>query len=86
MAMTGAGMAAAIKTQIMAIPGINITTPAELTSFCNAIGAAIVTYIQANAQVSTTDGSTITGTVTTGVGAGGLVTGTGTGTGTGTIS
>lgn len=52
MPMTGAGMGAAIKTAIQAIPDIDITDSAELTSFCNAVGDAVVQYIQANASVS----------------------------------
>lgn len=76
MPMTGAGMGAAIKTAIEGIPGIDVTNDAELTRYCNALGSAIVTYIQANALVSTND----TGTVTTGSGAGGAVVATGVGT------
>lgn len=52
MAMTESGMAAAIKTEIEAIPGISITDDAELQKFCDAIGKAVVTYIQGNAEVS----------------------------------
>lgn len=52
MAMTNSGMSAAIKTEIQAIPGISITDEQELENFCDAVGKAIVEYIQANADVT----------------------------------
>lgn len=54
MAMNAAGMGAAIKTEILAIPGITITNASELDKFCNAVGKAVVEYIQANAETSVT--------------------------------
>jgi hypothetical protein len=51
MAMVGTDLGAAIVAKITAIPGIKITDTAELTTFCDAIGEAIVTYIQATATV-----------------------------------
>jgi hypothetical protein len=76
MPMTGSGMAGAIDSAIASIPGINITEPAELQNFCNALGDAIVAYIQANATVTV---------VTTTPGAQAGIT-TLPGTGTGTVS
>lgn len=51
MAMTGGGMGSAINSAIRSIPGIRIIDSQELTDFCNAVGDAIVTYIQGNAVV-----------------------------------
>lgn len=66
MAMTKAGMSAAIKAAIIAENG----EPQEdtiLQKFCDALADAIVVYIQTNGVV--------VGTVTSGVGAGGTVAG-----------
>jgi hypothetical protein len=52
MAMTGSGMGASIKTQVEAISGITIVDDAALTAFCNAVGVAVVSYIQSNAVVN----------------------------------
>lgn len=68
MALQGQALGAAIQTQILAIPGINVTNTAELTAFCNAIGNAIVAYLKNSAVVS--------GNVTSGSGSGGQVVGT----------
>lgn len=51
MAMTGTGMGSAIKTAIQNIDGIRIIDGPELERFCDAIGTAIVTYIQTTAVV-----------------------------------
>lgn len=48
MALSGNGLAAALS----AIPGVSITSQSELLSFCN----AIVTYIKANAVITTPAG------------------------------
>lgn len=67
MAMTGAGLSAALKS---ALEGeYDIISEAQLQKFCDAAGNAIVSYIQANAQVdpgtfvspSGTGGGPITG-------------------------
>jgi len=71
MSMTDAGMSAAIKSAIEGNYG-PATDDAKLQKFCDALGKAIVEYIQGNAVVNST------GTVTTGVGAGGAVVATGT--------
>lgn len=52
MAMSNSGMSAAIKSEIQAIPGINITDEQELEKFCDAIGKAIVEYLKNNAQLN----------------------------------
>lgn len=49
MSMTAAGMAAAIKTQLEGV--YDIVSESQLNDFCNAMGTAIVEYIQANADV-----------------------------------
>lgn len=51
MAMTAAGMAAAIKQAIID-SGANITEPAQLDSFCTALGNGIVPYITANGKAT----------------------------------
>lgn len=56
MAMTGAGLKAAIKSE-MAAQGFNIDNPAtngEADKYIEAIATAVVSYIQANAQVQDT--------------------------------
>jgi hypothetical protein len=71
MPLSAAGLGTKIKDEIIAALG----TPADstqLTTFCNAVGKAVVDYVQANAVV------TSTGTVTSGAGLGGSVTATGT--------
>ena len=60
MAMTANGMAAAIKAQMEAIPGINVTDPTQLQGFCTALGTAIVAYIAANAQATIPPASIVT--------------------------
>lgn len=72
MPLVDAGLGAAIKTAIITANGVP-TDDAKLTSFCNALGMAIVEYIKANAIVTITQAI-----VTSGAGAGGTVTGTGT--------
>lgn len=59
MAMTAAGMAAAIKQAIID-SGANITEPAQLDSFCTALGNGIVPYITANAKATILAGSIAT--------------------------
>lgn len=67
MPMVSAVLATSIKTQITAIPGVNITSDAELQAFCTAIATAVVTFLQANATVlptallSASPGSPVTG-------------------------
>lgn len=51
MTMTAAGMASAIKAAIIA-SGATITEPAQLDSFCTALGNGIVPYITANATAT----------------------------------
>jgi hypothetical protein len=75
MPMTPSGLSAVIKTQLEAEFGTP-TDPVREQKFCDAMGEAIVTYIQANALVSTND----TGTVTGGVASGDPVVATGVGT------
>jgi len=53
MAMTETGMGAAIKAAIIALSGAP-ANDTELTNFCNALGKAIVDYIQANAVANGT--------------------------------
>jgi hypothetical protein len=77
MAMVGDALGAAIQAKIQAIPGISITKPDELTAFCNALGEAIVTYIQANAVVETEDTVVIPVTSATGLPSNGTGTGVG---------
>lgn len=66
MSMTGSGMAAAMTTQVQAIPGINITNLTELNNYHNALGTAIVAYIQSQAVVTpgsfANSGGSVTGT------------------------
>jgi hypothetical protein len=71
MAMTGAGLAALRKSKIIAAFG-PATNDSQLDAWLLADSEAIVEYIQANADVSST------GTVLTGPGAGGAVSTTGT--------
>lgn len=71
MAMTDAGMSAAIKSALEALIGTP-ENPTELQNFTDALGRAIVEYIKANAVV------TSAGTVTSGGGAGETVATTGT--------
>lgn len=70
MAMTGAGLAAAVKAAVASIP----EGERDHDAVWNAIGDAIVTFIKTNAQVAVT--GTATGAV--GGGAGVPVVGTGT--------
>lgn len=51
MPMIGTRLGSAMVTNIQAIPGISITNVTELTSFCQAIGKAIVQEIVDNADV-----------------------------------
>ena len=51
MAMTEAGMSAAIKAAIEALSGPP-DDATELQNFCDALAMAIVTYLQANAKTS----------------------------------
>lgn len=51
MAMTNGGLSAKIKTEIEAIYGAP-DDDARLQQFCDALGKAIVEYIQANAVVT----------------------------------
>lgn len=81
MAMTGPGMSTALENAIKGIAGIQIIDDAELKRFTDAVGLAIVQYIQGNAQVPV-NVTSITGLVETGMGTGGSVSGTGVGTGT----
>lgn len=68
MAMTNAGLGAAIKTEISAV--ITIADSAQLDLVANAIGKAVVAYLKANAVVmptalvSAVAGSPVTGTGT----------------------
>lgn len=78
MAMTGAGLATAIKNAIEAVSEEN----RDYDAMWSAIAGAIVSYIQANAQVATT----VTVTSVNGVTTGGGVSGPGAGTGTGSIA
>lgn len=48
MAITGAGLGAAIKAKLMTD---KVTNEGELETFCTAIGEAVVEYLKANAQV-----------------------------------
>ena len=71
MALVGPALGAQIKTEIIAAFG----PPADaeqLTKFCNALGKAIVEYVQASATVTINNA-----VVVSGAGAGGQVTGTG---------
>jgi hypothetical protein len=49
MAMTGAGLSAALFSALES--EYDIVSPEELQKFCDAAGSAIVSYIQANAVV-----------------------------------
>ena len=51
MAMTPSGLSAMIKSEIESKFGSPTSIP-ELQNFCDAMGAAIVDYIQASAEVS----------------------------------
>lgn len=73
MAMTGPGLASAVRSAINGISGTK-----TFTAVWDAVGTAIVSYISANAVVTVTVAS-VSG-VTTGPGV------SGSGTGTGTIS
>ncbi len=66
MAMTGAGMSAALKSAIEGV--FDIEDETILQKFCDAVGPAIVTYIQANAQVEPGTFTTATGGDVTGLG------------------
>jgi hypothetical protein len=66
--MTGSGLAAAVKSAVAAIPAAN----RDHDTVWNAIGDAIVTFIQANAVVTV---ASVSG-VTTGPGVSGPGTGT----------
>ena len=64
MAMTDAGLSAMIKSKIEGLYGAP-DKDSELQNFCNALGAAIVEYIQANAVCTGSDpqGGTVTSTI-----------------------
>lgn len=71
MPLVGTGLGAVLYTEITSAYGGPPPTPAgveKLQNFCNAVGEAVVSYIQENALV--------VATVESGVGAGGSVTGT----------
>lgn len=71
MPMTGMALGALIKTKIIAKKGAPASDQ-DLKDFCDAVGEAVVEYIQSDAKV-TIDNAT----VISGAGAGGQVTGTG---------
>lgn len=62
MAMTGAGLSSAIKAEVIAEYGTP-DDPAQLQRFSDALGEAIVTYIQNNAVVTATGADPQGGTV-----------------------
>jgi hypothetical protein len=70
MPLSSSVLAAALKTEIENIAGIQIETPEELEAFCNAVATAIVSHITTSAVVNGTAAVTtphvpapVTGTV-----------------------
>lgn len=80
MALSTAGLSAAMKTEIENIAEIVIVDDDGLKRFTDAVAKAVVEHIQANAVVNTTVSVTVTGVQ------GGLGSAPGTGSGTGTVT
>lgn len=73
MALSAAGLSAVIKTQLLSANGGSAADNDQLQAFCDALAAAIVSYITSNAQVvgtatvaggSSAGAHPVTGTVT----------------------
>jgi hypothetical protein len=81
MAMSSSGLAASMKNEILAIPGITINDTAELEKFCTALSTAVVDHIKSNAVVTVQPGISVSTT-----GSAAAQTGATTGTGTGSVA